>query len=41
MDDDLVQALCLRGADVQTALEAGLVGRCDEEHLAHAAEVEP
>ena len=34
MDDDLVQALRLRGADVQTALEAGLVGRPDEEHLA-------
>ena len=38
MDDDLVQALRLRGADVQTALEAGLVGRPDEEHLAYAAE---
>lgn len=38
MDDDLVQALRLRGVDVQTALEAGLVGRPDEEHIAHAAE---
>jgi hypothetical protein len=38
MDDDLVQALRLRGADVQTALEAGLVGRPDEDHLAYAAE---
>ena len=38
MDDDLVQALRVRCADVQTALEAGLVGRPDEEHLAHAAE---
>jgi hypothetical protein len=38
MDDDLVQALRLRGADVQTAFEAGLVGRPDEEHLAYAAE---
>src|SRR5215207_11721369 len=38
MDDDLVQALRLRGADLQTALEAGLVGRPDEEHLAHSAE---
>ena len=37
MDDDLVQALRWRGADAQTALEAGLVGRPDEEHLAHAA----
>ena len=37
MDDDLVQALRLRGADVQTALEAGLVGRPDEEQLDHAA----
>jgi hypothetical protein len=26
MDDDLVQALRLRGADVQTAIEARLVG---------------
>jgi hypothetical protein len=34
MDDDLVQALRLRGVDVQTALESGLVGRPDEEHLA-------
>jgi hypothetical protein len=40
MDDDLVKALRLRGADVQTALEAGLVGRPDEEHLAHAANEE-
>lgn len=38
MDDDLVQALRLRGADVQTALDAGLIGRPDEEYLAHAAE---
>jgi hypothetical protein len=38
MDDDLVQALRLRGTDVQTALEAGLVGRPDGEHLAYAAE---
>jgi hypothetical protein len=38
MDDDLLQALRLRGADVQTAFEAGLVGRPDEEHLAYAAE---
>ena len=37
MDDDLVQALRLRGADVQTAFEAGLVGIPDEEHLAHTA----
>ena len=38
MDDDLVQALRLRGADVQTAFDVGLVGRPDKEHLAHAAE---
>jgi hypothetical protein len=38
MDDDLVQALRLRGVDVRTALDAGLVGRPDEEHLAHAGE---
>ncbi len=38
MDDDLVHALRLRGAGVQTALEAGLIGRPDKEHLTHAAE---
>lgn len=38
MDDDLAQPLRLRGADVQTALEAGLAGRPDEEQLAPAAE---
>lgn len=38
MHDDLVQALRLRGVDVQMALDAGLVGRPDEEQLAHAAE---
>jgi hypothetical protein len=37
MDDDLVQALCLRGVDVETALDAGLIGRPDDEHLAHAS----
>jgi hypothetical protein len=31
-----VQALRLRGVDVQTALDAGLVGRPDDEQLAHA-----
>lgn len=36
MDDDLVQSLRLRGVDVQTALDAGLVGRPDDEQLAHA-----
>lgn len=38
MDDDLVQALRLRGTDIHTALEAGLVGKPDEEQLIHAAE---
>lgn len=37
MDDDLVQALRLRGVDVQTALEAGMVNRPDDEQLAHAS----
>ncbi len=37
MDDDLVQALRLRGVDVETALEAGMVNRPDNEHLAHAS----
>jgi Domain of unknown function (DUF5615) len=37
MDDDLVQALRLRGVDVQTTLEAGLINRPDDEQLAHAS----
>ena len=37
MDGDLVQALRMRGADVQTALEAGLIKRPDDEQLAYAA----
>ncbi len=37
MDDDLVQALRLRGVDVETALEAVLVGHSDIEQLAYAA----
>lgn len=32
MDDDLVQALRLHGVDVETALEAGMINRSDEEH---------
>lgn len=38
MDQRLVQALRARGMDVQTALEAGLIARPDEEHLAYAAQ---
>ena len=38
MDDDLVQALRLRGVDVETALEAGMINRPDGKHLAHASE---
>ena len=37
MDDDLVQALRLRGVDVETVLDARLIGRPDDEHLAHAS----
>lgn len=37
MDDDLVQALRLRGVDVQTALEAGMTNRPDDQHLAYAS----
>lgn len=37
MDDDLVQALRLRGVDVQTALEAGMINRPDDQHLAYAS----
>jgi len=36
MDRDLVRALAVRGVDVSTALEAGLVARSDREHLEHA-----
>jgi len=37
MDDDLVQALRLRGVDVETALDTHLAGRPDDEQLAYAA----
>ncbi len=37
MDDDLVQALRLRGVDVETALDAHLAAHSDEEQLAYAA----
>lgn len=37
MDDDLVQALRLRGVDVETALEVGMINRPEAEHLAHAS----
>lgn len=36
MDSDLVRALRLRGVDVTTAFDAGLIGSSDEEHLQHA-----
>jgi hypothetical protein len=36
MDSDLVRALRLRGVDAATALDAGLTGRPDAEHLARA-----
>ncbi len=38
MDSDLVAALRARGVPVITALDAGLVGRSDEEQLASATE---
>lgn len=37
MDNDLVRALRVRGVDVATAHDAGLVEVADGEHLAHAA----
>ncbi|MDT7602963.1 MAG: hypothetical protein QOF61_960 [Acidobacteriota bacterium] len=37
MDSDLVRALRLRGVDVLTAHDAGLIGYPDGEHLAFAA----
>jgi hypothetical protein len=33
MDSDLVRALRLRGVDVLTALEAGMIKRDDKDHL--------
>ena len=38
MDSDLVSALRSRGVEVVTALDAGLIGKPDEEHLAFATE---
>jgi hypothetical protein len=37
MDDDLVAALRARGVDVETAYEAGMIEREDDEQLAHAS----
>jgi predicted nuclease of predicted toxin-antitoxin system len=36
MDDALVKALRVRGVDVLTAFEAGMIERSDEEHLDYA-----
>jgi hypothetical protein len=36
MDGNLVWALRVRGVDVTTALDAGLTGSADEEHLKYA-----
>lgn len=36
MDSDLVRALCLRGVDVTTALDAGLTNSDDEAQLEYA-----
>lgn len=38
MDQRLARALRARGLDVQTALDADMIERPDEDHLAHAAE---
>ena len=40
MDSDLVAALRSRGVEVVTALDAGLIGKTDEEQLTFAAERE-
>lgn len=37
MDADLVEALRIRGVDVTTAKEAGMIRRMDDEHLMFAA----
>jgi hypothetical protein len=38
MDRDLVRALGARGVDLETASEAGIVERADDEHLAYATD---
>jgi hypothetical protein len=38
MDGDLVQSLRVRGVDLQTALEAGMLRRADRELLEYAAQ---
>jgi hypothetical protein len=38
MDSDLVRALRMRGVDVLTAHDVGLIGRPDGEHLSFAAD---
>ena len=38
MDQDLIRALRVRGVDVITALEAGMIERDDNEHLEYAAQ---
>ena len=40
MDGDVVAALRSRGVEVVTALDAGLIGKSDEEQLAFATERE-
>lgn len=37
MDEDLIYALRVRGIDVVTALEAGMIERSDREHLDYAS----
>jgi len=37
MDEDLIYALRVRGIDVITALEAGMIERSDREHLDYAS----
>ena len=38
MDSDLVEALRVRGVDVETVYEAGMVNRPDDEQLTYAIE---
>jgi hypothetical protein len=38
MDSDLVRALRIRGVDVLTALEAGMIERDDKDHLDFATD---
>jgi hypothetical protein len=36
VDEGIVRGLCLRGLDIITAVDAGMIGKTDSEQLSHA-----